>query len=385
MTLLFLLWIFTLSIIYINTYRKTSVENRNMMELYSSNYKQNGMPEDKNPPKSQRFQSSSFYSVAFRDTGTEVVNDMSSGISDLELASLAEQIMSDNKAYGSTQHMIYLLDKTSDYTLVVFMDNTIVNETFMMLIRNMLIFGGIAMFILFFISIFLSNMIIRPLEENDKRQQQFVSDAGHELKTPISTINANMELLRREVGNNVWLDNIEYENKRMEAIVKQLLELSRMQEIVKKTNRIDCSHLVLSCILPFEAKAFENNITFSYDIDSDLHITGDASQLQMLVATLIDNAFSHCKENGTITVKLSSHRNELQLIVSNQGDEIAVEERERIFDRFYRSDSSRTADKNHFGLGLAIAKNIVLIHRGIIYVTCEKGWTNFNVTLPINE
>lgn len=124
------------------------------------------LSENRDFPKSQRFHASTFYSVAFRDTDTEIVNNPTSGITDTELTTLAVQIISDGKIYGTRQPMIYLLDETSDYTLVVFMDNTVVNDTFTLLIQYMLIFGGIAVLLLILISIFLSNIIIRPLEEN---------------------------------------------------------------------------------------------------------------------------------------------------------------------------------------------------------------------------
>lgn len=164
------------------------------------------------------------------------------------------------------------------------------------------------------ISVVLSGWVVKPMEKGYEKQKEFISDAGHELKTPISTIAANLELLKRETGENRWLDNIAYENERMSAI------------------------------LPFEAKAFEKGILLEYEIQEKLIAKGEKHQLEKLVSILVDNAISHgIAEDGANIVKIAANgeKGEVHFIVSNRGKPISREERERLFDRFYREDKAR--------------------------------------------
>ena len=406
MSVLILLWIATLSIIFYTTFKEVELENRSMMELYAEAYAENGTPQtfgglikdkdikgdrdleqdfdkdnDDIEVSSRRLQIAIFYSVAFKEDEIEVTNDGPFLFSDEELVQLAEQIKDGGKEFGILDNMVYLISKEPSYTLVVIMDNTMVGDTMDLLINYMLLFGGFAGVLLLGVSILLSSWIIQPLEENDRKQKQFVSDAGHELKTPISTVSANLEILEREIGENRWLHNIKYENKRMETIVKQLLDLAKIQNVKTELVSIDLSRIAMAGILAFEAQAFEKGIVLDFDIDDKIQIRGNMQQMQMLISILVDNACSHTVKGNSIKIKLSKQHNKIQLIVSNQGDEIPLDDRERIFDRFYRADMVRNGDENHYGLGLAIAKNIVQTHQGTIYVTCKNGWTSFHVEL----
>lgn len=406
MSVLILLWIATLSIIFYTTFKEVELENRSMMELYAEAYAENGTPQtfgglikdkdikgdrdleqdfdkdnDDIEVSSRRLQIAIFYSVAFKEDEIEVTNDGPFLFSDEELVQLAEQIKDGGKEFGILDNMVYLISKEPSYTLVVIMDNTMVGDTMDLLINYMLLFGGFAGVLLLGVSILLSSWIIQPLEENDRKQKQFVSDAGHELKTPISTVSANLEILEREIGENRWLHNIKYENKRMETIVKQLLDLAKIQNVKTELVSIDLSRIAMAGILAFEAQAFEKGIVLDFDINDKIQIRGNMQQMQMLISILVDNACSHTVKGNSIKIKLSKQHNKIQLIVSNQGDEILLDDRERIFDRFYRADMVRNGDENHYGLGLAIAKNIVQTHQGTIYVTCKNGWTSFHVEL----
>lgn len=341
----------------------------------------------------RRLQLSTFYSVVFSSDGSvlEVNNDDPSELSDEALTELAQSFLDTGKSYGISHNMVYLVSG-EDYTLVSMMDNTVVGESIVTLLRYTVIFGAAAIVVVLILAFFLAGWIIKPLEDNYRRQNQFISDAGHELKTPVSTISTNVELLGREIGENRWLENIRYENGRMTEIVRSLLDLLRAESTaaqLKEMERIDLGRTVTAGVLPFEARAFEEGLQLTCDIAENLFIQGDAAQLGKLISILIDNAFAHTNPSGEIRVSLSGEKSSAILTVANEGEPIPPESVDKIFDRFYRVDSSRAvSDKNgtaqpHYGLGLSIAKAIAAAHRAKISVECADGITKFIVIFPL--
>ena len=177
--------------------------------------------------------------------------------SEESLIELAKGILNSRKTSGSKGNIYYLVTDHGDYTLVAMIDSTINNKNQQTLFIEMVVIGAVSLIILFIISIFISRRIVKPLEENDLKQKRFISDAGHELKTPIAVISANSELLKRNTGTNEWLSNIDYENERMSQLVQQLLALSRAENGVFQKETLDYSKLVEGEILPLETLAFE--------------------------------------------------------------------------------------------------------------------------------
>ena len=377
----------TFSVIYFTSYKKVNEQNREMLQLYADQYAQNGLPSDSFPQNNPHdfhdtnFQLSTFYSVSFSTDGEalEINNDRNPHFSDEELIAFCQELLTASKSYGTKNHMVYLITEESNFTLVTIMDNTVLGENIQMLLHYTILFCSITLMLLLVLSIFFSNWIIRPLEKNHQKQKQFISDAGHELKTPISTISANAELLGREVKNNLWLENIIYENKRMEAIVYQLLDLARAENTNYPKEQINLSEIVLAGVLPFEVTAFEMKCQMTYSIEENLHFLANPQQMEQLISILTDNALCHVSSGGKIEILLKNNRNSIILKISNTGAEIPPEQRELIFDRFYRSDTARTSGNNHYGLGLSIAKAIAESHRGKISISCEDGVTTFSV------
>ena len=203
-----------------------------------------------------------------------------------------------------TRNLIYLVEDKGVYNLVAFLDNTVMLENAGTLLNYTLIFGGVALVALFLLAMFLANWIVAPLEESYKRQKQFVADAGHELKTPVAVINANLELLAGETGENQWLSNIRYENERMSALISQLLDLARAENAKPPMGVVDFSRLVYGEALPFETYAYESGLKLEYDVSDDILVYGNSVQLKQLVCVLIDNAILFsitqcCMNTGT--------------------------------------------------------------------------------------
>jgi len=400
MSILVLLWVGTLSVIYASSYFEMKHQNELMLEAHAEMYTINQSVSEfasfrprpdgnrdfnhKFNPESPRFQLSTFYSVAVSYDGEilEVENGMSTVHTDEELVSLTESIIKSGRNNGTENNLAFYKTDKDGYTLVSFMDNTVINESAMTLFRYTLIFGGVALVLFFFLSVFLARKIVNPLEESYQKQKQFISDAGHELKTPVSVVSANAELLSREIGDNQWLANIQYENERMGVLVTQLLDLARTENVVPQMEHIDFSRLVAGEALPFESVAFEKGLILHSDITPGISIMGSSAQLKQLVSILLDNAITHSKADGEVRLSLSKEHGNIKLSVINEGDEIPAQQRQQLFERFYRADPARSGEDAHYGLGLAIAKAIVNTHHGHIEVGCIDGTVEFCVSIP---
>ena len=248
------------------------------------------------------------------------------------------------------------------------------------LIRNTFRIGLFIVILVFSLSYFIAGWILKPLEESYKRQKQFISDAGHELKTPVATIDANAELLYSDIGDNKWLDNIRYESRRMTELIRQLLDLVRTETVKNIKEDVDFGRIVMGSALVYEAVAFEKGYLIETDIDDDIVIHADKGQMEQLAAILIDNAIDHASGDGAINISLKKDRSRVILSISNPGDEITDEDMKNLFERFYRADKSHS-DNGHYGLGLAIAKAIVTSHKGSISVKSGGGVNVFTVEL----
>ncbi len=242
----------------------------------------------------------------------------------------------------------------------------------------------------------LSRVIVKPVEENTQMQKRFVADASHELKTPLTVIDANAAVLEQSIGQNKWLDYIKEQTGRMAGLVNELLQLSNLEEAgeigaPQQREPYDAAEAVMAAALPFESVAFEHGVTLEADTPDSLDVCGRRKDLEQLAAILIDNAVKHSPAGGTVRVGLRraaqrhgrKEESALELRVANSGDEIPPDALEHIFDRFYRVDESRTHRDNSYGLGLAIAKGLAEKNGGTITVTSHDGQTEFTLILPI--
>lgn len=405
---LVLLFAVTLSVILLASYREIRQENMAMLKRHVELYYLEsdtggpvvppGAPPDMpdapgleppgRPPLDQKpdYQLSTFYSVAFgeNDTVIAVDNGEKEVYSEEELIGIAKEILAGNTVSGRFGALTYIVDRRPDYTLVALMDNTVSESGLSTLLHNVLIVGSAAILVMFFISLVLSGRIIRPLEENDQKQKRFISDASHELKTPVAVISTNAELLSREIGENEWLSNIVYENDRMGGLVRQLLDLSKAENAEIPMEQVDFSRVVTGETLALETLAFDCGRVFRTDIEDGIIFTGSKTQLTQLVSILLDNAIRHSAGNEIgITLKRQGHH--AVLCVVNDGDEIPQDKLEHLFDRFYRVDEARNSEGQHYGLGLSIAKAVVEKHDGSISVSCQNGKIRFIVSIPIKK
>lgn len=378
-----ILFALTLSVILFASFREIRQKNLDMLERYVEDYsidnkKQNRNNKDfeleKNPNKNSDYQLSTFYLVAISNNGSVLAVD--NGNKELynndKLTQIAKSILDEKKYSGRTSNLSYVVKDKNGYTLVAFMDNTVSEAGLRTMLRYVLIVGFASIIGILLISFPLSKRIIKPLEENNRKQKQFISDASHELKTPVAIIGTNTELLSREIGNNEWLENIKYENERMGVLIKQLLDLSHAEDVIVSMENINFSRIILGEILAFESFAFEKEKEFIIDIDEDVYIIGNQIQLKQLVSIILDNAIRH-SSGKNININLKRKNNTIELNLINDSNEIPQEKLNHIFDRFYRVDEVRNSEDLHYGIGLSIAKAIVEKHGGNIEVLTKNG------------
>ena len=261
------------------------------------------------------------------------------------------------------------------------------------LMVSSLLIGAAALAVFFAISLFLARLSLKPVERAWAQQRQFVADASHELKTPLTVILANTGIMAAHPDATVasqckWLGYIQEEAQRMKELVEDMLFLAKHDgaERPKDSRAVNFSDLVTGCALRFESVAFERQVALTSRIQPDLSVSGEPDSLERLVMILLDNAVKYAGERGRADVVLSRRQERVVLSVGNTGEPIPPEHLEHLFERFYRVDGSRSRKEGGYGLGLAIAQTITTSHRGQIEVRSsrEEG-TVFTVTLPCHN
>lgn len=236
-----------------------------------------------------------------------------------------------------------------------------------------------------FLLIFLSGRIVKPFSENYEKQKRFITDAGHELKTPLTIIDADAEVLEMDIGENEWLSDIQTQTRRLTELTGSLIQLSRMEE-EPQVEKIEfpLSDLVEETVETFQALAKTQRKTLSVHISPMLAMNGDEKAIRQLVTILMDNAVKYSDAEGRIEVTLERQKNQLRLSVFNTTAGVKRENLSHLFDRFYRADQSRNSRTGGYGLGLSIASAIVAAHRGKIWAsTQDEKSLLVTVTFPL--
>ena len=303
--------------------------------------------------------------------------------SDRTINEYALKIAKRNREKGIIGKYVYKARRMGENKVSIIL---IENENAISHIRTMLLFSAI-MLIISFVVIYiiakrLSKTIVKPVEDTFEKQKQFISDASHELKTPLAVIEANIDVLENEIGTNKWIGYIQNEANSMDKLVNELLLLTKVENIdnSEEYENFNLSEEVEIILSMFESIAFEKQIEIINSINKDIIINGSKGDIEHIVSILIDNAIKHTEKQ--IIVELKKEKNEIVLEVKNMGEPIPEEEKEKIFERFYRIDKSRNRKEKRYGLGLAIAKSIVEKYKGKIEVSYKDNFTIFKVVIP---
>lgn len=284
--------------------------------------------------------------------------------------------------------------ETSNGTLVAYADESNVNA-WQSLAWTLAGVGTGVLLAFLVINIFFSWWALRPTQRAWDQQTQFVADASHELKTPLTVILANMAIVRSQPEATVaeqaqWLESTQTEAERMQQLVNDMLDLARPDNATRAELPhipVDLSDLTETEVLQFESVAFERGITLESGVTPGVHVMGNPARLQRMISTLIDNACKYADDDGRVDVTLAIARGrDAKLTVRNTGAPIAADDLPHVFDRFYRADKARTSGTGGYGLGLAIAREIAREHNGDITVESSEGTgTAFTVKLPVTD
>ena len=308
-------------------------------------------------------------------------------ISEEALLALVQECLSQQEESGllTDYHLRYLRYDGALSIRIAFTDSTLEQSALRAMAGNLLLIALAALVVLLGCSYLLSGVAARPVERAWQEQQRFLSDASHELKTPLTVILSSADLLAESAPaeEQTYVENIRAESRRMKKLVEEMLTLFRAESVRRETafSEVDLSDVVTDAALRFEPVVFESGRRLLYTIDEGLQVSGDRDALERLTGILLDNAVKYAPQGTDIRLTLTHQDRTACLAVENGGDPIPPEVAAHLFDRFYRADSSRTG--TGFGLGLAIARAIVQNHRGNIICRSQEGLNRFSVTLPV--
>ena len=319
---------------------------------------------------------SRFFSVSFDENGEveSVSLDRIAAVDTNEAREMACEVLSSGKDSGFFDDFRFRVIYESDGKMAIFLDcqrNLSNFRSFLWSSFGVSAIGLIAVFILVF---FISKIVMRPIAESYSKQKVFITDASHELKTPLTIIDANTEVLEIENGENEWTQAIHHQVKRLASLTENLVMLSRMEEETPRHGMTDfsLSDAITESVEPFGAPAETQGKSFDCDISPNVTLYGDERSIRKMIGLLCDNAVKYTSDGGTIKVKLrgGSHP---QLTFSNPAEGLQKGNYDILFERFYRSDSSRSSEKAGYGIGLSVVKAITEAHKGKITANSPDG------------
>lgn len=370
-----------------------------MQPIRSPDKPQEGLPfpsnKDKGLQPRHNFDDSRSFSVEINSSGEIMTHTSFLGENNEVYASIAQEALKLTGDSGSLKaedaYWRYEIRRRADESrTIALVDITSERSIIINLVLSLALATVVLIIIIFFICLYFANKSIEPVKVAWEKQKQFIADASHELKTPLSTINTNLDVVTSHPESTIsqeskWLGYIRSETERMTKLVNDLLSLARVEhdEKVQIYETISFSYIAESMILAMEAVTYEKNINLTYDIEPEIIVRGDERQLSQIVMILLDNAVKYTPDGGKINITLSGSGQKSALLrVENTGSYIPENELESIFDRFYRVDKSRSGEGG-YGLGLAIAKSIAYRHGGRIKAEIVKGGICFTVSIPL--
>ncbi|MCD7783344.1 MAG: HAMP domain-containing histidine kinase [Firmicutes bacterium] len=345
--------------------------------------------DDNLPDKPSDTAETRYFSVTLDASGKVTSHDTSkiAAVDGDEADEYALAVFESGREKGFAYDYRYLVAEYDGGYIVVFLDCKSSLDTFAYNFVTMGLVMLAALAGVFVLLAIVSGRIVRPVAESYEKQRRFITDAGHEIKTPIAIIEADAEVLELDVGKSEWIDDIHAQTARLAELTNELIFLARMEEtdsLKAKAAEFSLSDLVRKTAESFTSRAVTSEKTLTFNVEPDIMYVGDEKSLRELVSVLLDNALKYSDDNGKIELNLSRHGAKgAVLTVYNTAERIDREGITKLFDRFYRADSSRSSSSGGFGIGLSVAKAVTEAHGGKIGAeTDDEHSIRFIVTLP---
>jgi len=320
---------------------------------------------------------SRYFSVVLNDAGDAMEVDLKNVVTvDRQTAvDMAVSAAKKGREKGFSGDYRYLGVSTDSGTRWIFLNR----ERELQTAREFLLTSGLislaGFLTVFLLLVLFSSRIVRPIAQSYEKQKRFITDAGHELKTPITIIRADADVIEAELGASEWLADVRTQADRLSSLTNDLIYLSRMEEEGMRPQMLDfpLSDVVRESAQPFQTLARTQNKSFTADVQPMLNLCGDEKSIRRLVSVLLDNAVKYSPEGGTIALSLKKTGRQIRLAVTNRAEGVEKGSQDRLFDRFYRADASRNSETGGFGLGLSIAKAVTEAHKGRIRAFSADG------------
>lgn len=318
-----------------------------------------------------------YFSVNLNDEGAYTAADTRNiaSVDDEAAIAYAEQVWESGNSTGFVDRYRYLKTEEEEGWLLIFLDCRREYAVVLSFVRNSLVASAVGLLAVFSLVLFFSRMVFRPVAESYEKQKQFITDASHELKTPLTIIDANTEVLEMENGASPWLDSIRKQTGRLASLTEQMVMLSRLDEGKRTEQMTDfsLSDSVQEAAEPFRILEKTGEKNFQLDLEPGITCHGEETAIRQMVSLLLDNAVKYSPKQGLICVTLQKKGKKAVLTIYNTVEEIEKGDQERLFERFYRRDASRNSRTGGSGIGLSIVKGIVNAHRGKITAESRDG------------
>lgn len=331
-----------------------------------------------------------YFSVLLDETGAVVETDTGqiAAVDEETAVDYAVQILTQDTQAGFLKDYRYLISQEGTDTRVIFLDCGASMVAFRSTLFTSLWVAAVGLAAVLFLILLFSRRLVRPLILGYEKQKRFITDAGHEIKTPIAIIQADSEVLALESGENEWIQDIQHQIRRLSSLTNDLIYLSRMEEDQGRGKflPLSLSQVVTETAQAFQTMAKSQNKSFTIDVQPGLAMEGEEKALGQLVSVLLDNALKYAPEGGEIALALARQGKYFRLTVENTAQGITKELLENLFDRFYRGDVSRDSSQGGYGIGLSIARAVVQAHRGKISAAAKgEDKLLIAVLLPMNH